>query len=47
VALAPIAGALSRVPVARAQDPIVVTMVTDTAGLGDQNFNDLEKRCLD
>ena len=25
----------------RAQDPIVVTMVTDTAGLGDQNFNDL------
>jgi basic membrane protein A len=24
-----------------AQDPIVVTMVTDTAGLGDQNFNDL------
>jgi basic membrane protein A len=24
-----------------AQDPITVTMVTDTAGLGDQNFNDL------
>jgi basic membrane protein A and related proteins len=30
-----------------AQDPIVVTMVTDTAGLGDQNFNDLAKRGLD
>src|SRR4051812_50132867 len=28
-------------PGAAAQDPIVVTMVTDTAGLGDQNFNDL------
>jgi len=35
------------VPTARAQDPIVVTMVTDTAGLGDQNFNDLAKRGLD
>ena len=27
-----------------AQDKIVVTMVTDTAGLGDQNFNDLADR---
>ncbi len=26
---------------AGAQDAIVATMVTDTAGLGDQNFNDL------
>lgn len=30
-----------------AQDGPVVTMVTDTAGLGDQNFNDLAKRGLD
>jgi len=29
---------------AAAQDDIVVTMVTDTAGLGDQNFNDLAFR---
>jgi basic membrane protein A and related proteins len=29
------------VPEAAAQDPLVATMVTDTAGLGDQNFNDL------
>lgn len=29
-----------------AQDEIVVTMVTDTAGLGDQNFNDLGYRGL-
>jgi basic membrane protein A and related proteins len=28
-------------PEAAAQDKIVATMVTDTAGLGDQNFNDL------
>ncbi len=28
-------------PGAAAQDQVVVTMVTDTAGLGDQNFNDL------
>lgn len=28
-------------PSAAAQEPIVATMVTDTAGLGDQNFNDL------
>lgn len=46
LAVAPIAGALMRMPVL-AQDPIVVTMVTDTAGLGDQNFNDLAKRGLD
>ena len=32
---------------ALAQDQLVVTMVTDTAGLGDQNFNDLAKRGLD
>jgi len=32
---------------ASAQDTLVVTMVTDTAGLGDQNFNDLAKRGLD
>lgn len=31
---------------AYAQDDIVVTMVTDTAGLGDQNFNDLGYRGL-
>jgi basic membrane protein A len=47
MAIAPLASALSRVPAARAQEPIVVTMVTDTAGLGDQNFNDLAKRGLD
>jgi basic membrane protein A and related proteins len=29
---------------ARAQDAIVATMVTDTAGLGDQNFNDLANK---
>jgi basic membrane protein A len=33
--------------VAHAQDPIVVTMVTDTFGLGDQNFNDSAKLGLD
>jgi basic membrane protein A and related proteins len=43
LAIAPMAGVLTRLS-ARAQDPIVVTMVTDTAGLGDQNFNDLAKR---
>ena len=47
LAAAPFAGALARVPGASAQDPIVVTMVTDTAGLGDQNFNDLAKAGLD
>ena len=31
---------------ARAQDEIVVTMVTDTAGLGDQNFNDAVREGL-
>jgi basic membrane protein A len=46
-ALAPFAGALARFHVAHAQDPIVVTMVTDTFGLGDQNFNDSAKRGLD
>jgi basic membrane protein A len=46
-ALAPFAGALARFQMAQAQDPIVVTMVTDTAGLGDQNFNDSAKRGLD
>jgi basic membrane protein A len=30
-----------------AQDKQTVTMVTDTAGLGDQNFNDLAKKGLD
>jgi basic membrane protein A len=47
LAAAPFASALVRVPGANAQEPIVVTMVTDTAGLGDQNFNDLAKRGLD
>jgi basic membrane protein A len=47
MAMAPVAGLMARVPAAHAQDPIVVTMVTDTAGLGDQNFNDLAKRGLD
>lgn len=47
MAIAPFAGALARVPGVLAQDPVVVTMVTDTAGLGDQNFNDLAKRGLD
>jgi basic membrane protein A and related proteins len=45
--MAPVAGVMARVPAVHAQDPIVVTMVTDTAGLGDQNFNDLAKRGLD
>jgi basic membrane protein A and related proteins len=47
MAIAPVAGVMTRVPAVHAQDPIVVTMVTDTAGLGDQNFNDLAKRGLD
>lgn len=47
MALAPFAGALGRAANAGAQDPLVVTMVTDTAGIGDQNFNDLAKRGLD
>lgn len=47
LAMTPFAAALARVPGAQAQDALVVTMVTDTAGLGDQNFNDLAKRGLD
>ncbi len=47
MAIAPVAGVLARVSDAHAQEPLVVTMVTDTAGLGDQNFNDLAKRGLD
>jgi basic membrane protein A and related proteins len=47
MAMAPFAGAIARAPGALAQEPLVVTMVTDTAGLGDQNFNDLAKRGLD
>jgi basic membrane protein A len=45
--MGPVAGAMARVPAVHAQDPIVVTMVTDTLGLGDQSFNDLAKRGLD
>jgi basic membrane protein A and related proteins len=45
--MTPVAGMMTRVAPVHAQDPIVVTMVTDTAGLGDQNFNDLAKRGLD
>jgi basic membrane protein A len=47
MAMAPVAGAMARAPAVHAQDPIVVTMVTDTLGLGDQSFNDLAKRGLD
>src|SRR5829696_8314930 len=47
MAMAPVAGVMSRVSAVQAQEPVVVTMVTDTAGLGDQNFNDLAKRGLD
>jgi basic membrane protein A len=43
-----LAPAVAMIPVglrqAAAQDSITVTMVTDTAGLGDQNFNDLADR---
>ena len=46
-ALVPLVAAVPTSPSAFAQDDIVVTMVTDTAGLGDQNFNDLAKRGLD
>ena len=42
------AGAVAAVPFSfrgvSAQDDIVVTMVTDTTGLGDQNFNDLANK---
>lgn len=45
VGAAAAASALAALPIsmqsAFAQDSITVTMVTDTAGLGDQNFNDL------
>ncbi len=44
---APLAAALVRAPHAGAQDAITVTMVTDTAGLGDRNFNDSAKAGLD
>lgn len=44
---APLAAALLKVPHAGAQDSITVTMVTDTAGLGDKNFNDSAKAGLD
>lgn len=44
--LVPAAGSVLA-PAVTAQDQIVVTMVTDTAGLGDQNFNDLAKVGLD
>lgn len=44
---APLAAALVRAPRAGAQDAITVTMVTDTAGLGDRNFNDSAKAGLD
>jgi basic membrane protein A and related proteins len=47
MAMAPVAGVMLRVPAVHAQDPIVVTMVTNIAGLGDQNFNDLAKAGLD
>lgn len=44
---APLAAALIRAPRVGAQDAITVTMVTDTAGLGDRNFNDSAKAGLD
>src|SRR5215218_6931297 len=47
MAMTPVAGVMVRLPAVHAQDSIVVTMVTDTNGLGDQNFNDLAKRGLD
>ena len=46
VALLPVLAAVPAVPSAVAQDDLVVTMVTDTAGLGDQNFNDLAHQGL-
>lgn len=47
LAAAPAVAALGlAVPRAAAQDDVLVTMVTDTAGLGDQNFNDLAHRGL-
>ena len=47
VMLVPLIATLPAALTTRAQDQPVVTMVTDTAGLGDQNFNDLAKRGLD
>jgi basic membrane protein A len=47
LAAAPFAGTLAWAPAGKAQDAPVVTMVTDTAGIGDQSFNDLAKRGLD
>jgi basic membrane protein A len=45
MALTPAIAALGMRPLrALAADKIVVTMVTDTAGLGDQNFNDLANK---
>lgn len=42
------AGAIAAVPFSlssvSAQDAVIATMVTDTAGLGDQNFNDLANK---
>lgn len=42
------AGALATMPISlqhvSAQDKVVVNLVTDTAGLGDQNFNDLANK---
>jgi basic membrane protein A and related proteins len=47
-AIAPAVAALGLPAVrAAAQDSLTVTMVTDTAGLGDQNFNDLAKKGID
>lgn len=40
------AGAIAASPRSSAADKITVTMVTDTAGLGDQNFNDLAHKGL-
>jgi basic membrane protein A len=41
VALAPV---LARAGITLAADKVIITVVTDTAGLGDQNFNDLADR---
>lgn len=48
-ALAPLAAAVGGVTFTRAaaQETLKVTMVTDTAGLGDQNFNDLANKGLE
>ncbi len=44
--LAPLVASLAAASSASAQDPITVTMITDTAGLGDQNFNDAVREGL-